>query len=130
MKEGKRSKGRTEVQAGGCGSGEMAEEGHRHHADVVLQPTEVENITEGRGLKQIQPNSLTCSTAFREHMTKSRKDRGTKHRAFLGQFQSKCSANFNQNSRITRENVNECAFPFTAVIKMLGVECIIIKYIK
>lgn len=35
-------------------SGEMAEEGHRHHADVVLQPTEVENITEGRGLKQIR----------------------------------------------------------------------------
>lgn len=68
--EEKRSKRRIEEQKREWDSGEMPEEGHRHHADMVLQPTEVENITEGTGLKQMRYScffalcSLTCFTGL------------------------------------------------------------------
>lgn len=40
--EEKRSKGRIEEQKSEWDSGEVPEEGHRHHADSALQPSEEE----------------------------------------------------------------------------------------
>lgn len=52
--EEKRSKGRIEEQKREWDSGEVPEEGHRHHADMVLQPTEVENLSEETRLEEIR----------------------------------------------------------------------------
>ncbi len=44
----------------------MPEEGHRHYADMLLQPTKVEHITEGRGLKQTRNSCyfVSCSPTW------------------------------------------------------------------
>lgn len=51
--EEKRSKGGIEEQKREWDSGEVQEEGHRHHADTMLQPTEVENLSEETRLKEL-----------------------------------------------------------------------------